>query len=281
MRRRRKRKGCFLGCLGVLVALVALALFGAYLYLGTIVGSAIEAMGTRVTGVPVEVESVRIAPWSGEGTITGLTVGSPDGFRAERTASVGRIRIALEPRSIFDKEGPVRVRRVTVDGLSLDYELTARGSNVGTILDHVESVADSEREAPTEGGRKVVVDTLSLRGTRVHVSAHAGGAEAEREVDLPDIVLNDVGRKSGGATGYELALQIAQPLRDKAVEAGVDPDGRLEEAAESVRGASRALKEAAERVGERIRKSLGTAYPERRADGGASTADASSPSDEP
>jgi len=264
MRRRRKKKGCVVAFLLCLTLLAVGAVGGAYLYLGTLVGGAVEAVGTRVTGVPVTVGAVQILPWSGEGEIRDVLVGAPDGFRAEKTLEARRVRVAVDLESIVDEEGPVIIRDVVVDGAAITYELTPRGSNLGQILDHVEAVARSERETPTGKGRRVVVQRFALRGAQVEATARVGEIAAGSTVRIPDIELRDIGNKSRGTTVYELALQIARPLRDKVAAAGLGAALPAVDVSETATKAAKAVEAGARKLGKQLRGLLGSGFADGR-----------------
>jgi hypothetical protein len=61
-----------------------------------LVKHAIEGLGPQLTGVPVKVKRVRLEPAEGRGSIGGLEVGNPAGYRAPRALVLGEMRLAID-----------------------------------------------------------------------------------------------------------------------------------------------------------------------------------------
>lgn len=247
MRRGRKKgKGC-LSAFVVLLLLAGGAGVGVYLYLGTLVGRSVEAVSSRVTGVPVTASSVKVLPWSGEGTIRDLAVGCPDGYRAATSLHAARVDFEVDLRSLLEGEGPVVIRRVEVSGVTLEREVGPRGNNLDEVLEHVSSVADSEADNPTEGVRLVRVGRFALRGITVAPAGGQGGPGHQ----VGDAVVEGLGDE--GITVYELARLVAGQLEAELERADVGEPSVEEQAVE----------QGAREAGEKARQSLGVGdYPD-------------------
>jgi hypothetical protein len=71
------------------------------LSLGRIVKTAVEAAGPRLLGAPVTLDRVTISPWSGSGTLRGLVVGNPEGFKTASAIRVGSVEVSVKLTSLL------------------------------------------------------------------------------------------------------------------------------------------------------------------------------------
>ena len=66
--------------LGIPLLLVALPLV-AYVFIGLLAKKAVELGGEQAMGVPTSLENITLKPFSGQGSIEGLKVSNPGGFK--------------------------------------------------------------------------------------------------------------------------------------------------------------------------------------------------------
>src|SRR5476649_347912 len=85
---------------GVLVLGIATVTVLAF-YLGDIVKAGINSFGPRLTLTEVKLAGAAISPLSGSGTLTGLTVANPPGWKNEQAFSLGKIHLSVAPFSIM------------------------------------------------------------------------------------------------------------------------------------------------------------------------------------
>jgi hypothetical protein len=236
--------------LALLVVLAAGALWYVINSLDALIEAAIERYGSEATGVSVSVGAVRISLREGVGSIEDLVIGSPEGFRADNTFELGLIRVALDTGTLADD--PVVVKEIRIEAPRATYEWGARSSNVAVIQRNVNAYAGrgasgsargaTEPEASAEPGRKLIIDDLIVRGGRVQASA-ALVEGAATQADLPDLHVKGIGRKQGGVTASEAAVQILNALMSGAVRGAAEANlGALQKQAE--RKAEKAVDEA-------------------------------------
>src|SRR5438105_4471054 len=86
---------------GVLLALA----IGAYVVLAhnldAIVVNGVNTYGPKLTQSKVDLASAQLSPFSGSGTLKGLSVGNPTGWSDGRAFYLGQVHLAIEPRSIL------------------------------------------------------------------------------------------------------------------------------------------------------------------------------------
>jgi hypothetical protein len=205
------------------------ALWWVYASRDALIKRAIERFGPELTGVTVKVASVKLEPFAGSGEIRGLEIGNPKGFKAPHALSLGEMRLAVDPASLAS--GVVHVKEISLEAPSITYERGPGGDNLTAIQKHIESYlpkseagrGDSKAERQAKE-RRFIVDRLQVRKTRVTY----GGTV---NVDVPDLELRDLGKKSGGATAGEITREVWTAVTRQALAAAPASIRGLEERA--------------------------------------------------
>ncbi|MFU8847842.1 MAG: hypothetical protein ACNA77_03895 [Opitutales bacterium] len=207
----------------LLIGLVALALIaGVLIYFvgGSLLNSGIkkgvETFGPQVTQTSVTLESVNLSPFSGSGTLKGLNVGNPEGFKSENIFALGQIDIRVDTGTIFSDK--IVIDEVIIQRPEMSYEKTMTSSNVQQLLDNIEAFTgprDTSDPKPDEGAKKqVVIRKLVIEEGTVYVGAMGIG----QTVRLPRIEMNDIGED-----GNQITMAEAINLVLAKVMAGVGP----------------------------------------------------------
>lgn len=192
----------------LVVALLVLGLGGVLWWLyasrDALIKRAIERYGPEVTGVSVKVGAVKLEPMDGTGAISGLEIGNPQGYEAPRALSLGEMRLAVDPKSLA--ADVVHVKELSLEAPIITYERGPGGDNLTAIQKHIESAlpkAEPGKTAAKKSGpeRRFIIDRVAVRKARVSY----GGA---LNVDVPDLELRDLGKKSGGATAAEITREV-------------------------------------------------------------------------
>jgi hypothetical protein len=201
--------------LGILVVgVIAIALIAVLVLAANLNGAvktAVERFGPDFTGVPVTLEEVDLSPMTGRGDLRGLAIGNPAGYDAGRAFSLGSIRVAVDRETVL--EDVIVIRRIAIDGARIDAILRGRGeSNLQRILRNVQAAAGSSEDdagGDAEAGPRLVIEQLDFTNASASVSAPGLG---ERELRIPDLHLEGIGRRSNGVTAAEAASQVLQPV---------------------------------------------------------------------
>jgi len=205
----------------VLVAIVAVAAFWVFGQLGRLIEEALEQHGPPVTGTTVALGSANVSLFSGEGELSNLRIGNPDGYSDGLAFDLGTIRVAVDPKSLTGDV--VRIRSVVVDGPRLLAEFNAEGkNNLRAILDHVKKVARGAGGTTTTkdsagGGKKLIIDEFRFENAEARALAPA--FNLDKTLKIPPIVLKNLGAKQGGAAAADIANQVLKPVVDATVTA--------------------------------------------------------------
>ena len=208
---------------GGALAVLLLAVAGVFVFvignLDSIVKDVIESQGSEVAGVPVTVSGVEIKVLDGRASLSALTVGNPAGFKSDNAISLGGISVQLNTASV--SEPVLVITEIAVDKPMVTYELASGGNNIGVISDNVKkSTGDGSSGTAEPGeseaaGKKLIIETLHIRGGTVRVAASLLG-DQQIEGTLPDITLRDIGKESGGATPEQVAEKVMAALTSAA-----------------------------------------------------------------
>ncbi len=171
---------------GLLLAILALLVIAGLLAynMGSFIEKAIVQGGTHLFGVPVQLKTGNLNPISGKGEILDLSIANPADYEGDTPAlSVGRIQSHLKPTSLLS-------------------------SKIHLPLLHIEGIKVAYKRGLKEGNLESLMKTLE-----VQVSASASVMERPLlDLQLPDIVLEDLGREGDGLTASEITGAIMKEL---------------------------------------------------------------------
>jgi uncharacterized protein involved in outer membrane biogenesis len=209
------KKVLIYGTLGVLILAIGLYITMQY-FLGSIVKAGVNKFGPSITQTKVELQGANISPLSGDGTLTGLAVGNPQGWTPGDAFRLGKVHINLEPFSVF--KDYIVINELTIEKPEFVYETKVVASNIGDLLKNIEqSMGGNKADVKTKDGKpiKLVVKKLVLKDGQVTL----GMAGAAMTMPMPPINLTDIGVKEGGVTPAELAFAIMRSVTTSVVAA--------------------------------------------------------------
>jgi hypothetical protein len=214
------KKWLYIG--GGVVVLGVAALVAVLVFSGSILKTIIEDTGTKATQTKVTLDDVSLSPMSGEGSLKGLVVGNPAGFKSAQAFKLDLVSLKVDTSTITNDV--IVVKEVVIAGPDVTYELGDTGDdNIRVIQKNTQAFAGGgkagggapagkpapspEQAAKSGKEKKVVIENLYVRGGKVAVTAAALGGKPLGTA-LPDIHLTNIGKSSGGATGAEVAEQV-------------------------------------------------------------------------
>lgn len=203
----------------VVIALLALVAAAAGVWwlsrnLDDIAKSAIQNYGSAMTQARVSVGAVQLSPTDGKGSISELRIANPTGFKTAHALQVGKIEVEIDIATLNDKV--IVIRRIAVDSPDVIYEKGDSLTNFDVLMRNIsQHIGESAPSGSGAGsGKKLIVDALTIRGAKAHATAPLLGGKII-DVDLPDIVLKNVGRAEGGVTPGELGGIVANAIRSR------------------------------------------------------------------
>ena len=207
-------KNLLLGITAIGLFTIAGTLWWVHNSLDAQVTSAIRQYGQEITGVPVSLSGASISLVDGRAALHGLVVGNPDGFKTKHALSLGKISMTLDVGSITTDV--IRIKELMVVKPEVTYEYASTGSNLDVLQRNIErSLAQQRGNQKTtqdsEPSKKLVIEHLYIKNGTATVSAELLTGNAV-SVPIPDLHLQDIGKKSKGTSAGEAIRQIVGPL---------------------------------------------------------------------
>ncbi|MEO6435140.1 MAG: AsmA family protein, partial [Tepidisphaeraceae bacterium] len=104
----------------ILVALLVIALVIISFSLGSIIKKGIETAGPEVAKVKMTITGASLSLLGGSGTVKGLFIGNPEGYKTESAVKVGTTHLSVSPGSLMSDK--VVIRSIQIDGPELTLE---------------------------------------------------------------------------------------------------------------------------------------------------------------
>ena len=245
-----------------ILALVLVIVLTIPLWLGSTVATVANKVAPEFTGTPFVLEGASINPYTGKYSITKLTLGNPEGYPVPTAFSVSNVTVDVEMSSLFSDT--IHIREIAIIDPYASYVSNDGTNNFEWIMAHVnekmgpkeETEEKEEKEEDKGAGKKVVIDKLTISGTRVKLKILP-------EMPIPTITLTDIGKESNGATWEEVGQMLADSFMKATSSIGdglTSALGALGDGATSLMGgATNALSGAASAIGGATTNLLGGA----------------------
>lgn len=193
----------------VLIVLVGVLYLTMQFFLGSIVKAGVNKFGPTMTQSRVELQTAKLSPLTGEGTLSGLAVGNPAGWSNADAFRLGTVHINMEPFSVFKDH--IVINEIVIDQPEFLYETKIVASNIGDILKNVEAAVGGNKAAqPEKDGKpiKMVIKKFSLRNGKVTL----GVGTTALPLPMPPVELVDIGVKEGGITPAGVVSAVMQSV---------------------------------------------------------------------
>lgn len=197
----------------VFLILLVVGVGVAYNQLGSIVKVGVETGGPETLQVPVTVESVDIAPLSGEVSVKGFEVGQPEGFGEGSIASVASFDMKLKPQSLFSDH--IIIESIVVDAPMLDARRTEEVSNFEKLQQNMGVAQEGETGA---SDITLTIKKMVIKGATVAIK-NEGMLDVEQTVSLADFTISDLGTDEKGMAPAEIARHMMAVLQPQITEA--------------------------------------------------------------
>jgi len=223
---------------GVVVAIVALVIVVAlalHLFLDSAVKRGVETIGPKMTKVDVKLDGVHISLLGGEGSLKGLVVGNPAGYKTPHAISVGKAGLALKPGSLLGdkiiiKSINIESPEITLEGGLTDNNLKKIQANLNetTSGPRGTNIAGATPKEEKKASRKLEVDDFQITNAKLdaHVTLPGIGSKT-LTLTLKPIHLQNLGTGPEGITAPELTKQVLDVIEKQALEAVTSEAGNL------------------------------------------------------
>lgn len=208
--------------LPLVIAVLSVLIIGSatilYMNSSNIIKAAVEKIATQTLGVDVRIARLDISLPEKTVSVSGLSIANPKGFAKSHAITVGTIGITLES---FSKK-LITFDNILVDQAAINLEVTESGTNLTAIQNNIDRKASAKTSAAAEQKTndqsteehepiKVIIDNLLISKATLNPSMTLAGGDLA-SVTLPDIQLQNIGRKSNGVLASEAIGQILDQI---------------------------------------------------------------------
>ena len=186
-----------------------------------IVKEQIEVVGSELMGVPVTVDFVDLDLSEGAGTISGLVVGNPAGYKSAHAMSLSALKLNIGLLSLA-KQNPIVIESLVVDSLDTNLEFRETTSNLTEISEAIQKNSSNaeEKTQKSESGSSLMlaIKELHVTGTTVSIV----GVENSETKSIPTISMQNVGGETGASpvivSGAIISKLITEILKEAAAQ---------------------------------------------------------------
>jgi uncharacterized protein involved in outer membrane biogenesis len=221
--------------LGIVAALVVVIIIAAGLYLyfsfSSLVKTAVETYGPRITQTKVTLGGVSVSLFGGSATIHDLVIGNPPGFKSDKAIAVGKASISLDAGTVMSPV--IHIKDIAITNPQIVFEPGQGSNNLSVIQKNIAKVAPSPSPsqpanagAPEQPAKKLIIDHLVIAQANATLAlpqmagvAQAVGQDSNMAVTLPTIDMRDLGTKEGGLPPAKIAEQVMAKLEQQAQQA--------------------------------------------------------------
>lgn len=235
----------------VISLFLLLAIIGALMVVfspAKMIRKGVTAYGPKVTQTSIELSEIDVSWFSGKGTLKGVVIGNPEGYKADSAIEIPVVTVAIRPTTMFKEK--LVIKSIEMDGPFITYEGKMSGSNLTKIQENIDEfvakvkglAGQSEGEDKPSGGKKLQVDEIVIRNAKVKLALTMLGGKGT-SVNLPEIRLSGLGQGAEGMTGPEVLKAVWNAL--------------VKATTEKVTGIAGGIGGGAVRMGESILKGVG------------------------
>jgi uncharacterized protein involved in outer membrane biogenesis len=203
----------------VLVILAVVVVVAIGFSLDGAIKKGVETFGPQIAKVDVKLAGVNLSLLSGSGSIKGLVIGNPEGYKAPYAMSVGSSSVSISPGSLLSDK--IVVKSIRVEAPEISFELGEGGSNLQRIQANLSSGkpaanSPSKPTEPSSPGKKLQVDEVVVTGGKITLAAAVLGGKLT-EAPLPEIHLTNLGGGEEGITAAELGSRILSAIMEGSI----------------------------------------------------------------
>jgi hypothetical protein len=203
----------------VVVVLAVIAGGVVYFTFDRILRRAIETEGTASLRLTTTLNSARLSLFGGKLALNNLRIASPQGFPAPHMLETKDIDLLVKYSEL--RKEPIHVESLIIDHPRLVIEQSGGALNFKRAADRMPPSGKSS-DRPV----KLIIDDLQMKDAQVVIHPGLPGVRNEIVVQVPSLVVKDVGRGRGaqnGAAIKDVAMVVITALASKAAESGSLP----------------------------------------------------------
>ena len=204
------------------VAVVALALVG-WFSRNMVATAVTRSVATRLLGVPVEVDAVRIDVFGLAVEVEGVRVANPAGWGAPRALEIGRLGIRVSSESSAQR---LVVDDITLRTMKVWFIRDGLDNNISALVRNLSGPKDDAKAPKPEAsgpGMELLIRRLALTDVEVRYAERASaGGDVPVVARLDQVEVRDINARTAGK---DLAEQLVGQVFEATVVAVVSSAG--------------------------------------------------------
>ncbi len=174
-----------------------------YVNMGSLAKQLTESVASTALGVPVTIGKMDISLDENKVVVSNILISNPDGYKKENAVSIDTVTVAAES---FSKT-LLSFARVEVDGTNVNLEVNQNGTNLGDLQANIAKIQGQSQDKKMATDMKVIVKKFSLTKAQLNPSITLLDKDLAF-ITVPDVILNDIGKKENGILAQEAVAQI-------------------------------------------------------------------------
>ncbi|MBK5919831.1 hypothetical protein CCR80_02110 [Rhodothalassium salexigens] len=203
--------------IGVIVLVVAGAVGFVWVKGESLITQGVSERGPALTGTPVRLDGVTFQPLGGTAGIRGFVVGTPEGYSADKSISVGEMSLTVAPMSLLSDT--IQLADISVIEPEIVVEPSKRGlTNLQVIQKNIEKATGPAPADSGEPAKNLIIERLHIAAPKLRFSGGAVGL-SDQTLDLADITLTGIGVDQNGVPPAEVVRLVADALMPQVTKA--------------------------------------------------------------
>jgi hypothetical protein len=222
----RKKKGVgvlkiVFGLAIVGIALIAVLVGIVVVSIDTIAKQGVERGAAFALQVPTTLDSADVGLMSGTFKMAGLEVKNPEGFQAPHFFKMNDAGVAVSLGTLG--QDVIELPELTITGIDMYLVKEGGKANYEVIMNNLKRFEGEGKKEPdpSKPGPKFVIRKVDIKDVKVHATVlPLGGAANTVDVDIPEIVLTNIGSGGQSVSMAELVNIIMKAVFASAVNLG-------------------------------------------------------------
>ncbi|MBN8554354.1 MAG: hypothetical protein J0L93_02825 [Deltaproteobacteria bacterium] len=196
-----------------LISLIVLILLGAGVFLiyknaGKLITTAVNGIGPKITHVETRISNVYINPWTGTGTIHGLFLGNPAGYKSNSAVEAASIKVTIDYSSLTKET--IVLKNLVIKSPQITWEGSLTDNNLSQIQKNLESSSKEKSKNSNKNSKKIIIRNLLIQNPKLLVQFME--ADKPLEISFPDIAMENIGGDQGASSSQVSAEILGQIL---------------------------------------------------------------------
>ena len=208
----------------VVALVVSAAMFFVFKNMDDLIKTAVETVGSDVTQVQVSLNRVKTDLSAGRIELHNLSIANPEGFDGHYLFDMKQVAIQVNPASVRESMsgGVIVIDEILIEAANISAEMKGTATNIQQLQKNVKASTSSNakqtsKKLPVTSTKaeseaidvRLMVAKFRFVDSQLQLSTDQWG---NRTVNMPDIVMNNLGDRKTGLTPEQLANLVVERI---------------------------------------------------------------------